>query len=251
MITLNEHEQRLCDISLPLKTESYTPIPHYDFIKNMQERISEKGYEITDKKYWNNAVGSKLIGRYTLNHIESDLAMNIGFRNSYDKSMAAGFALGATVLICSNGMISGEHALYRKHTGEANEEMNIFITQSLNKSVENFDRLVNSKNIMKETIFDKSTINELIGRLVLEDETLRLEQLSIVKNEWHSKTPTFDYGVEKNSAWNIYNLCTYAIDRNTHPTLYINQHGKLLSTFEEMVGIEPTIIQETELIIVD
>lgn len=247
MITLNEREQELCNIKLPTKTETYSPIPHFDFIERLQNKISENNYSIIDKKYMNNLAGTQLIGRYTLNYGEEDLNMNIGFKNSYDKSMAAGFALGATVIICSNGMVAGEYAIKRKHTGTAEEELNSFIDLSIAKSVESFTRLINTKNVMKNTIFNKSTINELIGKLTFEDEIIRAEQFSIIKNQYTSKEPIFNYNVDKDSAWNLYNLCTYAVDLKSTPALYINQHGRLLSTFEEVLGIQQPIL-ELELI---
>ena len=72
MIKLNRLEQNLCNLILPVKTESYTPIPHFEFINNLQKSCVDNKYEITDKKYWSNSKGSKLIGRYTLNYEESD-----------------------------------------------------------------------------------------------------------------------------------------------------------------------------------
>jgi hypothetical protein len=243
-LILNKQEQGLCDLMLPLKTESYTPIAHYDFIKKIQENCLAEGYTITDKRYWNNSKGSKLIGRYTLDHTESDLAMNIGFRNSYDKSMSAGFALGATVMVCSNGMISGEYAFIRKHTGGADKDLEVFANDALKRSSLNFQRLVDTKNIMKEYELNPKEINELMGRLVFDEEIIRLEQFSVIQKEYKAETPTFDYGVPKNNVWNLYNLCTYAVDQKTHPSIYYEQHKKLLSVFEETLFIEPLVTEE-------
>lgn len=238
MIQLNEQEQFLCQVELPLATRSYAPIPHADLIKTMVEGVNNKGYEITGKRYWQNGTGTQLIGRYELNHTDTDMAMSIGFKNSYDKTMSAGCVAGAQVIICSNGMLKGDFVFKRKHTGTAHEEMLDHIKESIDYSVVNFERLCQSRDTMKNFDMSQDMVNELVGKLFIEQEILRAEQLGIFKKEFKAKDQTFDYGVDKLSAWNIYNLCTYAVDQKTVPTLYVNQHGKLLDVFEDLVGVE-------------
>jgi predicted SpoU family rRNA methylase len=50
------------------------------------------------------------------NGVEEDMGLSIGIRNSYDKSMSIGVALGARVFVCDNLAISGEIRIVRKHT---------------------------------------------------------------------------------------------------------------------------------------
>lgn len=239
MLVLNQQEQILCNLPVPIKTETYTPIPHLDFIRNIQESVTNKGMTITQKYYYSNLIGSQLVGMYKLSHEEADLALSIGFKNSYDKSMSAGFALGARVIVCGNGMVSGEYAYKRKHTGNVDFEMQQIIEHSLSMSQLKFDKLIESKNAMKSIILDQSVINSLVGELYFEKEVLRAEQLSLIKQL--RVNPIHDHGVDPNSAWNIYNLCTYAVDKKSHPSLYINQHGELLSTFERRLGLDSSV----------
>lgn len=249
MHILDKTEQYLCSVPVPAKTDSYTPIPHADFIKNIQDTVQGMGMQITGRYYYANKEGNQLIGQYKLSHEESDLALSIGFKNSYDKSMAAGFALGARVIVCGNGMVSGEFAFRKKHTGTADLEMQEAIVHALDMSKQKFVKLIETKESMKKVIMDKSVINSLIGELYFEKEIIRAEQLSLIKSIYEE--PIHDYGVNKDCAWNIYNLCTYAIDQKSHPSLYIGQHGRLLSTFEEKLGISSALDlapQEFELV---
>ena len=99
MNTFNEKEQWLASVPLPVKTDSYSPIPHSDFISGVQDRILTAGFDIVRKQYYIDKGGNKMIGRFTLSHQEDDLALQVAFRNSYDKSMSAAFVMGATVWI--------------------------------------------------------------------------------------------------------------------------------------------------------
>lgn len=246
MLKLNDTERRLLDVPLPMETNTYKPVAHRKFIEDLQSGITAEGIDISSKYFSVNGLGTQVIGRYTLSHRESDIALNIGFKNSYDKSMTAAIVIGATVIICSNGMIMGEDAFNRKHTGTVQQELDFAIKDYIEMAVERFQDYISVKETLKHTVFDKSTVNELVGRMYIEEDFLRAEQLSMIKKEYTSKTPTFDYKVDKDCAWNLYNICTYTIDKKTHPSLYLPQHTKLLSIFKEFSGIE-----EKELEIID
>jgi len=51
---------------------------------------------------------------------ESDYRFAIGVRNSQDKTMALGLALGINVFICENMVLAGDIKTYRKHTSRFN-----------------------------------------------------------------------------------------------------------------------------------
>jgi len=237
-IILNLQEQNLVSIVLPEKTESYSPIAHYDFISNMQSQIAAKGFEIVAKKYVTDKSGNRVIGRYTLNHSEADIALQVAFKNSYDKSMSAGFCLGSEVMICGNGMVKGEYAFKRKHTGDAEEDVLTFMGGSIDASLSTFEELVRVKNAMKQRILLPTEINELIGELYFTLGILKAEQLSIVREQYKAKEQIFDYGVDKDCVWNLYNLCTQAVEAKAYPNDYIKQQSGILKVFAEVVNFE-------------
>ena len=94
-ITLEE----LKDIPLPQKTETYQPVSHYDLAVNLANVARDL---LTDYNYYKSRFGiarhgNQMFGIHTFSSNNDSLGLTIGFRNSYDKSMSVGIAIGATV----------------------------------------------------------------------------------------------------------------------------------------------------------
>ena len=220
---------------LPMRTESYTPISHGSIITDIENMCEENRLEIIDRSYQTTDDYKKVTGKYTLNLKDDTMGCMIAFQNSYDKSMSVKFAIGASVFICSNGMITGEHTIKRKHTGSSDYELASFITDSINKSVNKFEDTIIMKDNMKNIMLTDYSLNALIGDLFLKDEVLRTEQLTLIRKEF--KNPTYDYGVDKHNLWNIYNLFTDSIERKSHPSLYFKQHQDVINHISEKFAI--------------
>lgn len=219
---MTQIEEKIVGRSLPIKTKSYTPISHGSIIKNIENTCADNNLSIVDRSYQFNDSLSQVTGKYTLSLDDGEAGAMLAWQNSYDKTMSVKFAAGASVFVCSNGMVSGEYAMARKHTGSSDVELLHFIKKSLDSSVDNFNKVIQMKEEMKTIILSESSLYELIGGIFLENEVLRMEQLSFIKKEYNN--PTYNYGVGKNNLWNIYNLCTDAIERKSHPSLYLTQN---------------------------
>ncbi len=206
----------------PEKTRTYTPIPHKRIIKEIEDVCENKNIGIIDRSYQTDKHFSKVTGKYTLSLKDDEMGCMIAFQNSYDKSMSAKFAIGASVFICSNGMVSGDYSIKRKHTGENDNDIIQYIGDAIDQSLNSFESNLILRDEMKTIDLSQNAIHELIGELFFQEEVLRANQLSLIKNEYNN--PTHDYGVGKNNLWNVYNLCTDAIERRSHPTLYLNQN---------------------------
>lgn len=210
---------------IPEKTESYTPISHGSIITQIYNICEANRLEIVDSSYQCNKDYSKVTGKYTLSLKDDDIGCMIAFQNSYDKSLSVKFAMGASVFICSNGMVLGEHTLKRKHTGDSDRELSHFIDRSIAHSLDDFTETIAFRDNMKSINLKSDTVNALVGELFMADNLLRTEQLTFIRNEYQN--PTYDYKVDKNNLWNIYNLFTDSIERKSHPSLYLSQHQRV------------------------
>lgn len=210
---------------VPIKTETYTPISHASIITSIENYCSNNGLTILDRSYNTNTSNSQVTGKFTLSQNDGEMGSMIAFQNSYDKSLSVKFAMGASVFICSNGMVVGEHTFKRKHTGDSDTELIEFIGESVANSVDNFNDVITLKDNMKQVTVSENVLHELVGELFLGEQILRLEQLSFVRQQYNN--PRFDYGVDRDNLWNIYNLFTDAIERKSHPSMYLTQHQKV------------------------
>ena len=65
--------------------------------------------------------------------------------------------------------------------------------------------------------------SELLGRLFVEEKLIDSQQIGIVKSE--IEKPSFNYGVDPDTAWMFYNNVTHAF-KQTHPRNWMNYQSK-------------------------
>jgi hypothetical protein len=221
-LTINNYnEAELLAIPVPAKTLSYSPISHGEIIEGIKEQLDIKGFKIKTTNYHANHEGTKLIGYYGIEHTDSELGIMIAFRNSYNKTMSAGLAIGGQVWICSNGIVSGDISLIRKHTGAAISVVKNKIIDSINEFDISFNSIIADRNLMKERDITKKTCSELLGRMYIEEKMITSTQLDIIKNElYYSKDFTND------TVWDFYNNITESLKTSTLNN-YLGDHVKV------------------------
>lgn len=214
LIMNNFSETELLEVPVPNKTLTYSPISHREIIEGIKEQLDIKGFKIKTSNYKANHEGTKLIGYYGIEHTDSELGIMMAFRNSYNKTMSAGLAIGGQVWICENGVISGDISLIRKHTGAASSIVKNKIINSINEFDISFNSIIADRNLMKERDITKKICSELLGRMYIEEKMITSTQLDIIKNElYYSKDFTND------TVWDFYNNITESLKTST-----INNH---------------------------
>ena len=127
LITSNEVElEHLKDVKMPSATASYQPVSHYDLTMNIGDIAGRilNGMTLVKSRYGLAREGNQMFGTHTYKSDIEDVGLAVGFRNSYDKSMSVGIAVGARVFVCENLMMTGEVTIFRKHTGSILDELN-------------------------------------------------------------------------------------------------------------------------------
>ena len=105
----------LLSAPVPKETTTYKPVSHRELIDLTLESIYQSGYTLESQSYSTARNGDVANGRYTIANVaDSEMKLQIGWQNSYDKSLALKFALGTSIIICSNGMVKGDHGAFRK-----------------------------------------------------------------------------------------------------------------------------------------
>ena len=109
----------LKDVPLPKETKSYKPVSHYDLTMNIRAVAGDMlhDYHFSNGMYALTKDGNRMFGVHVYQTDEpSDMGLSIGLRNSYDKSMSVGVAIGASIFVCDNLAFTGKIAILRKHT---------------------------------------------------------------------------------------------------------------------------------------
>jgi len=227
--------ETLLQAELPQETKTYKPISHQQLMDLTLESIHNAGFQLGVETYSSARNGNVANGRYTIKDIaDSEMELQIGWQNSYDRSMSLKFAIGTRIMICSNGSVSGDYGAFRKkHVGTVQEFTPSAITEYIKSAGDAFRRMQEERDAMKNVEITRKTKAELIGRMIIEEQFIQSTQLNIIEKEL--KHPSHDYGAP-DSLWELYNFTTFAM-KEIHPSLWMQNHQAAHKFFVNEAGI--------------
>lgn len=200
------------EVPLPVKTDSYHPVDHCDYIRFVEERArKELGASVRlESEYALNKDGNQLFFKITAPDIrqeDSKHCLSIGGRNSYDMSMSAAFALGIHLFICDNLMFTGDFVqLIRKHTKNVWRDIEAAVLQQMSKAEDTLFSWNRHIRELTEWEIDQDEGYKLIG-LAQGNRVLSPTQANIAFREW--RKPSHEDFAPRN-AWSLHNGMTEA-----------------------------------------
>lgn len=210
-------------IPLPNETRTYKPVSHTDIVNLINERAINAGLNEIGHTYVSAREGRQLIGYFDYASNDDEMGIRLAFKNSYDKSMAFGVALGANVFVCSNGVVSGEISLKHKHVDDVNEEMFEKIHFGFEKIRDIFNNIKATSVELKNVNLEANKIYQLSGKLFIEKGIINTVQMSELKVQL-DKPKNFTSMWEDNfTGWDYYNAVTQTL-KISHPTTYLQDH---------------------------
>jgi hypothetical protein len=231
MDNFNTTKELIMNTPVPVQTRTYKPVSHSQLIDLTLNSISKAGFTL-DKETYSSAVDGQVAnGRFSISNVaDSEMQLQIGWQNSYNKQLTLKFAIGTRILVCSNGCVSGDFGAFkRKHVGEIQSFTPGAIVEYIAQAGEAFTIMQKQRESMKQIEITKRTKAELVGRMMLEEQFITSTQLNIISREL--KAPTHDYGA-KDSLWELYNYTTFAM-KETHPAQWMESHIKAHKFFNE------------------
>ena len=239
---------KIISAPLPTKTSSYTPIAHTDAISTIRSEIAAAGFVITEETYRSSNNGEVALGNFKIAYkADPDIELAANFLNSYNKMHAFRFNLGGMVKVCSNGMMINNNkfgAYKRVHKGAADLLAKGKISSFIADSGEYWDMLIDHKQKLKDHLLTKETQYIMIGEAYFKREILSSHQVSMIKSEMAK--PSFDYKVDPDSAWALYNHMTLAL-KDTHPATFIQDHTVLHEIFDSYLDLSRGTVSEPEM----
>ncbi len=194
-------------VPVPEATDSYVPVPHNHLADTLSTigRDILKGFTLTKEQYALAREGQQMFGVLAFRSDHSELGLSIGFRNSYDKSMAIGIAIGAEVFVCDNLALTGDITIMRKHTVNVWSSLEDIAISTLYRSQRNFQKIVEDSETLKGRMLDDSEAFKMIG-LLFGHGILTPRQLPAVKKEWLN--PSYD-DFKPRTMWSFYMIAKY------------------------------------------
>jgi len=197
----------LKDITVPIRTLTYTPVPHVQIAELVAHEAQSRGYAIKSEEYGLSKTGEKMFGVLRFHpegHPEGhpEYTRALGFRNSHDKSMAVGLTAGLSVLVCDNMCFGGETTIHRKHTSGI--EIESLIHDAFDKLTYQYFKLEQSVDMLK---LEKLSINKAKLEIVKAAEIKAIPSCDILQVLDEFRKPRHEEFSERNK-WSLYNSFT-------------------------------------------
>lgn len=232
----------LINVPLPLSTRTYKAVSHAQLIDLTLNSIEKAGFALSKETYSMAQGGAIANGQFAIRNVaDSEMQLQIGWQNSYNKSLSLKFAIGAHIFICQNGMVHGDMGSFKKkHQGSVQEFTPTAISEYIKQAGDTFSQMQREREAMKQIEMTKRVKAELIGRMLIEEQFISSTQMNIMARELEN--PTHDYGAP-DSLWELYNYATFAM-KELHPSIKMNNHIKAHNFFVNESGVFVTPVFE-------
>lgn len=219
------------EVAVPQETSSYKPLDNSMLIDLTLDAIEKNGFRLKNEEYLGTSSLNVVTAKYTIESVgDKEMNLMIAWQNSYDKTVSFKFAMGAKILICSNGCVSGDFGtIKKKHVGKIQDFAPNKMKDYIAIAADNFNYLQKERDVMKKIELTEKQKAEILGRLFIEKEVILPNQLSVIKREM--KTPSVNYQCP-NTLWELYNNVTFAL-KECPPKDYIEKHMEAHYFFEE------------------
>jgi hypothetical protein len=215
-------KRRLFSTTVPLSTRTYKAVTHKELAKATLKGIKDAGFELETEEYYCAKDGDVATARYTIKDVrDEDMQLEIGWQNSYDKTLSLKFAIGTRIFICSNGCVSGNFGSFaRKHVADVQDFAPKEMKNAILSAAATFTKMVEEKDIMKRHYIGRERQQELAGRLFFTNRNFNLTRLNLLYDEF--RKPSHEYGAP-GSIWEIYQFVTFTI-KEMNPALWMETH---------------------------
>ncbi len=127
-------EATLRQIAAPEPTKTWMPIPHATLLDHVLHACQARNLAIQRQQFTVSRDRQQFFGVLVLaGGAQTDYSVALGLRNSTDKSMPAGLATGAHVMVCDNLSLCGDIVLKHKHTSQLLAHLPVLVGQALDR----------------------------------------------------------------------------------------------------------------------
>ena len=194
-------------IQAPKGTKTWNPIPHRRMLELVEDAVEKVGLHVVEQAHGVMSDGSRYFGLLELRNGKNahDYGLVVGLRNSTDKSLKAGLAVGSTVFVCDNLAFSADIVIGRMHTAHIDRDLPFLVTDAVAKLGGMRDRQDARISAYKATEITDSQVNDLVIRGLDQDIFTATRIPKILEEYRKPRHPEF--AVAKNG-WRFFNAVT-------------------------------------------
>lgn len=220
-------------VPVPEHTDSWKPVPYKHAIDYLHQQAKALlGLEVRSERYGLNKKGDQMFGLLVLNTESTETGLSIGLRQSYNKSLALGVAVGSNVFVCDNLCFSGSaFKVVRKNTTNVWIDFQNLLTTQVTSAMDHY-RLVEAENTkMKEIECVERRGYELLG-IALGEGVLTPTQATVALGDW--KEPRHEEFAAR-TLWSLYNCFTEGLKKGA-PGHMLDRHVQAHAFFQQEVA---------------
>jgi hypothetical protein len=236
-------------VPVPAATSSYNPVAYGDAIALMHDEARRGlGMAIRSESYGLNKAGDQMFALLTLDTGNAEHGLSIGLRQSYNKTLALGVAIGAQVFVCDNLAFSGSaFKVVRKNTVNVWPDFRGLLRAQIAEALPSYRALESGFDVMRETPCSIERGYAVLG-VMCGRELLTPNQASVAFEDW--RTPRHAEFADRN-VWGLYNAVTEGLKKGA-PGRVLDRHAaahdfvvESLPMLARKAGSAPRVIDAT------
>jgi hypothetical protein len=214
-------------IEIPEETKTYTPVSNEDLWKLMQQKAHSRGLMLGIPEMGIDCNGKRLFGSVEIvnqDHLDNEVRLMLGFRNSYDKSMSVGICFGSKVFVCSNMCFTGYTSEDEEAVGQVHHRhsSNVWdgLPERLDAAMDKFEVFKSFQDSFYTRLKEQSLTDADAHHLIIESVragAINARDCMPLANEWafQENGPTCEAEEENwhpefapRNAWSLFNAYT-------------------------------------------
>ena len=182
----------LRQIPAPEATKTWRPVSHETVHEQVNRVFQDLGLVVTKTTADVGRNGASAFVTYGVDIPgRSHSGVELGWRNSTDKSIALGFTAGVSVYVCSNMVFRGDWIRFRKHTsGLTEDEVYSLASYGVNMALESYQDLDDWHEKMSLIEMSRKAADSFFMRLLRKGAVSSSKMLQLV-NAWDEECPRY------------------------------------------------------------
>ena len=213
--------EQVAAVPVPQSTRSYKPVPYAEAIDLMHLQAKQTlGLEVVSETYGLNVKGNQMFALMTLKTDREDSGLSIGLRQSYNKTLPLGVAVGSQVFVCDNLCFSGDaFKVVRKNTVNVWADFQRLLGEQMHNALGHYHNVNKDCDLLKATPCHQQRGFAMLG-VAMGQELLTPNQASVAFQDW--KTPRHEEFADRNM-WGLYNAVTEGLKKGA-PARIMERH---------------------------
>ena len=207
--------QALAEVPTPAPTETWRPISHESFVRQIEWELPRYGLDIIAQAHALTYDGSRYFGLLQVTReglTNSDYSLVVGLRNSSDKTLTAGLVAGSCVFVCDNLAFSGEVSISRKHTVHILEDLPGLVGSALGRLLLMFKTQDERVERYRATELNAVAAHDLAIR-ALDAQVVCASKIPALLQEW--REPRYQ-AFKPRTLWSFFNATTEVLKGALH-----------------------------------